>query len=112
VRLPRFRGHQDWRGCSPGGLHGQDTQDIEEAAARSFTPEFIAEAVRRRRIGDRSVAQGAKEPDLSETAPCEWVQRAMSDVQDGDLSVCALASAMRARGAPRGVLVHSDGGGI
>lgn len=37
---------------------------------------------------------------------------AMSTVQDGDLSVSALASAMRARGSPRGVLVHSDGGGI
>ena len=37
---------------------------------------------------------------------------AMSTVQDGDLSVTALASAMRARGSPRGVLVHSDGGGI
>jgi hypothetical protein len=30
----------------------------------------------------------------------------------GDLKVSALASAMRARGSPRGVLVHSDGGGI
>lgn len=32
LSLPRFRGHQVWRGCSPGGLHGQDSQDIEEAA--------------------------------------------------------------------------------
>jgi transposase InsO family protein len=79
---------------------------------RSFTPEFKAEAVRLRRIGDRSVAQVAKDLDLTETAPCEWVQRAMSTVQDGDLSVSALASAMRARGSPRGVLVHSDGCGI
>jgi transposase InsO family protein len=30
----------------------------------------------------------------------------------GDRSVAALASAMRARGSPRGVLVHSDGDGI
>ena len=37
---------------------------------------------------------------------------AMSTVQDGDLSVAALASAIRARGSPRGVLVHSDGGEI
>jgi hypothetical protein len=22
LSLPRFRGHQVWRGCSPGGLHG------------------------------------------------------------------------------------------
>jgi transposase InsO family protein len=58
---------------------------------RSFTPEFKAEAVRLCRIGDRSVASVAKDPDLS---------------------VSALASAMRARGSPRGVLVHSDGGGI
>ena len=58
---------------------------------RSFTPEFKAEAVRLCRIGDRSVASVAKDPDLS---------------------VSALASAMRARGSPCGVLVHSDGGGI
>ena len=37
---------------------------------------------------------------------------ATSTVQDGDLSVSALASAMRARGSPRGALVHSSGGGI
>jgi len=58
---------------------------------RSLTHEFKAEAVRLCRIGDRSVAYVAKDPDLS---------------------VSALASAMRARGSPRGVLVHSDGDGI
>ncbi len=58
---------------------------------RSFIPEFKAEALRLCGIGDRSVVQVAKEPDLS---------------------VSARASAMRARGSPRGVLVHSDGGGI
>ena len=35
---------------------------------RSFTPEFKAEAVRLCRIGDRSVAQVAKDLDLTETA--------------------------------------------
>ena len=38
VSLPRFRGHQIWRGCSPGGLHGQDAQDIEEAATPLVHP--------------------------------------------------------------------------
>jgi hypothetical protein len=38
--------------------------------------------------------------------------RRVPSVQDGYLSVTALASEMWARGSPRGVLVHSDGGGI
>ena len=38
LSLPRFRGHQIWRGCSPGGLHGQDAQDIEEAATPLVHP--------------------------------------------------------------------------
>lgn len=37
---------------------------------------------------------------------------AMSTEQDGRLSGAALASALEARGMPRGVMVHSDRGGI
>ncbi len=33
LSLPRFRGHPNWRGCSPGVLHGQATQDRQAAAA-------------------------------------------------------------------------------
>ena len=40
------------------------------------------------------------------------VGRAMSAVQAGDLCLSARASAIRVRGSPRGVLVHSDGSGI
>ena len=50
---------------------------------RSFTPEFKAEAVRLCRIGDRSVAQVAKDLDLTETALREWVQRADVDAGKG-----------------------------
>ena len=50
---------------------------------RSFTPEFKAEAVRLCRIGDRSVAQVAKDLDLTETALREWVQRADIDAGKG-----------------------------
>lgn len=37
---------------------------------------------------------------------------AMSTQQDGDLSIAALESAVRARGAPKGLVLHSDRGGI
>jgi transposase len=40
---------------------------------RTFTPEFKAEAVRLCRVGDRSIAQVAKDLDLTETALREWV---------------------------------------
>ena len=40
---------------------------------RTFTPAFKAEAVRLCRIGDRSIAQVAKDLDLTETALREWV---------------------------------------
>ena len=43
---------------------------------RSFTPEFKAEAVRLCRIGDRSVAQVAKDLDLIETVLRECAPRA------------------------------------
>jgi transposase len=43
---------------------------------RAFTPEFKAEAVRLCRVGDRSIAQVAKDLDLTETALREWVHRA------------------------------------
>lgn len=61
---------------------------------RSFTPEFRAEAVRLCRIGDRSVAQVAKDLDLTETALREWVQRA--DVDAGKGPAGALTSDERA----------------
>jgi len=46
---------------------------------RTFTPEFKAEAVRLCRVGDRSIAQVAKDLDLTETALREWVHRANVD---------------------------------
>ena len=50
---------------------------------RTFTPEFKAEAVRLCRVGDRSVAQVAKDLDLTETALREWVHRADVDASKG-----------------------------
>ena len=50
---------------------------------RTFTPEFKAEAVRLCRVGDRSIAQVAKDLDLTETALREWVQRAGIDTGNG-----------------------------
>jgi transposase len=61
---------------------------------RTFTPEFKAEAVRLCRVGDRSIAQVAKDLDLTETALHEWVHRA--DVDAGKGPAGALTSDERA----------------
>ncbi len=48
-------------------------------ARRSFTPEFKADIVERCRRGDRTVAQVARDFDLTETAVREWVRQAEVD---------------------------------
>ena len=56
---------------------------------RAFTPEFKAEIVEQCRRGDRSIAQVAKDFDLTETAVREWVKQAERDAgtrDDGGLS--------------------------
>ena len=50
---------------------------------RTFTPEFKAEAVRLCRVVDRSIAQVAKDLDLTVTALREWVHRASVDAGKG-----------------------------
>jgi transposase len=50
---------------------------------RSFTAEFKQEAVRLCELGDRTIAQVAKDLDLTETALREWVKRAAIDVGRG-----------------------------
>lgn len=50
---------------------------------RAFTPAFKAEAVRLTQVGERSVAQVAKDLDLTETALREWVKRAEADAGKG-----------------------------
>jgi transposase-like protein len=50
---------------------------------RAFTPEFKAEAVRLTQVGERSIAQVAKDLDLTETALREWVRRAEADAGKG-----------------------------
>ena len=61
---------------------------------RTFTPAFKAEAVRLCRVGDRNIAQVAKDLDLTETALREWVHRA--DVDAGKGPAGALTSDERA----------------
>ena len=51
---------------------------------RSFTAEFKADIVGRCRQGDRTVAQVARDFDLTETAVREWVKQA--DLDDGTRS--------------------------
>jgi transposase-like protein len=61
---------------------------------RTLTPEFKAGAVRLCRVGDRSIAQVAKDLDLTETALRKWVHRA--DVDAGKGPAGALTSDERA----------------
>ena len=51
----------------------------EPRPRRSFTPEFKAEIVERCQAGDRSVAQIARDFDLSETAVRKWVNQVEID---------------------------------
>lgn len=46
---------------------------------RAFTPEFKAEIVQRCQAGDRTVAQVARDFDLTETAVRKWVNQAEID---------------------------------
>jgi transposase len=61
---------------------------------RKFTPEFKADAVRLCRAGDRSVAQVARDLDLTETALRDWLKS--SDIDAGKGSPDALTTAERA----------------
>jgi transposase len=51
----------------------------EPRPRRSFTPEFKAGIVERCQSGDRSVAQIARDFDLSETAVRKWVNQVEID---------------------------------
>ncbi len=51
---------------------------------RSFTPEFKAEIVGRCQAGDRTVAQVARDFDLTETAVRSWVHQAEIDAGSRD----------------------------
>jgi transposase len=46
---------------------------------RSFTPEFKADIVDRCRAGDRTIAQVARDFELTETAVRSWVKQAEVD---------------------------------
>jgi transposase len=59
---------------------------------RSFTSEFKADIVERCRQGDRTVAQVARDFDLTETAVREWVKQGEIDAGDRE----GLTSAERA----------------
>ena len=67
---------------------------------RTFTPAFKAEAVRLCRIGDLSIAQVAKDLDLTETALRERVHRADVDAGKGPAEGAWIG--LRQRGYPHG----------
>jgi len=56
---------------------------MKKRKRRSFTREFKREAVRLCEVGDRNIAQVAKDLDLVETALREWVKRAAIDAGQG-----------------------------
>ena len=66
LKIPRFRGHPNWRENAPGVIH--DKKKKKRRPRRVFTPEFKAEAVRLCKVGDRTVTQVAVDLDLTETA--------------------------------------------
>ena len=51
----------------------------ERRDRRSYTPEFEAEIVDRCRAGDRSIAEVARDVDLTESAVRRWVAQAEID---------------------------------
>ena len=51
---------------------------------RSFTPEFKADIVERCQRGDRTIAQVARDFDLTETAVRAWVRQAEIDAGERD----------------------------
>ena len=53
-------------------------------ARRDFTPEFKAEIIARCRVGDRSIAQVARDFDLTESAVRRWVDQAAVDAGERD----------------------------
>ena len=56
---------------------------MKKRKRRSFTAEFKREAVRLCEVGDRNIAQVAKDLDLGETALRAWVKRAAVDAGKG-----------------------------
>ena len=56
---------------------------MERRKRRSFTKEFKAETVRLCKVGDRTIAQVAKDLDLTEGSVREWVKRADIDAGKG-----------------------------
>ena len=56
---------------------------MEKRKRRSFSKEFKAETVRLCKAGDRTIAQVAKDLDLTQTAVRAWVKRADIDAGSG-----------------------------
>lgn len=60
-----------------------DREQKRRRKRRSFSVEFKAEAVRLCKAGDRTIAQVARDLDLTETALRDWVKQAEVDVRAG-----------------------------
>jgi transposase len=56
-----------------------ETVDEQRRPRRSFTPEFKAEVVELCRTSGKSLAEGCRELDLTETAVRRWVRQAEVD---------------------------------
>jgi len=67
--------------------------DMTKRKRRQYTPEFKADAVKLVRTGGQSIAQIARDLDLTETALREWVRRA--EIEAGEGPPGALSQAER-----------------
>lgn len=59
-----------------------ETMERKKRRRRSFTPEFKTEIVEHCRRGDRTIAQVARDFDLTESAVRKWVEQAAIDAGD------------------------------
>jgi transposase len=74
------------QGCGPLGrmfIMESVGKKRPQRPRRAFTPEFKAEIVELCRRGDRSLAQVARDFDLTETAVRAWVKQAELDAGRG-----------------------------
>ncbi|GAB5544125.1 MAG: transposase [Sandaracinaceae bacterium] len=66
-----------------GGAKMREECPMPKRKRRKFTPEFRAEVVALCQVGDRTVAQVAKDLDLTESSVREWVRRSEADAGRG-----------------------------
>lgn len=67
------------RGVAPERMSGMEGEEKRQRLRRSFTKEFKAEVVELVRASGKTVAEVARDMDLTESAVREWVRQADVD---------------------------------